>query len=73
MIKHFPLNNLYKIVLFIVALGIWFAAVYTSHHYVLDVMAGIICTITGLIIFKMVFLKAAWFKRFIDRFLLKIV
>ena len=66
-------NNLYKIVLFIVALGIWFAAVYTSHHYVLDVMAGIICTITGLIIFKMVFLKAAWFKRFIDRFLLKIV
>jgi len=61
-----------KIALSIVALGIWFAAVYTSHHYVLDVIAGIICTIIGLLIFKKVFLSAAWFQRFIERFLVKI-
>lgn len=30
--------------------GIWFAAVYTSHHYVLDVLAGISCAITGIIL-----------------------
>lgn len=30
--------------------GIWFAAIYTSHHYVLDVIAGICCAITGIII-----------------------
>jgi len=30
--------------------GIWFAAVYTSHHYVLDVLAGITCAIIGIII-----------------------
>jgi hypothetical protein len=29
-------------------LGIWFAAVYSSHHYVLDVLAGIACGLAGL-------------------------
>lgn len=32
--------------------GIWFAAVYTSHHYVLDVLAGIACAIAGIYIFQ---------------------
>lgn len=32
--------------------GIWFAAVYTSHHYVLDVLAGISCAIVGIIIVR---------------------
>jgi len=31
--------------------GIWFAAVYSGHHYVLDVMAGILCGITGISLF----------------------
>ncbi|RYD55424.1 MAG: inositol phosphorylceramide synthase [Sphingobacteriales bacterium] len=31
--------------------GIWFAAVYTSHHYVLDVLAGITCAISGIALF----------------------
>jgi membrane-associated phospholipid phosphatase len=66
-------STLFKIALSIVALGIWFAAVYTSHHYLLDVIAGIICTIIGIVIFKKVLLSAAWFQRFIDSFLLKIV
>ncbi len=34
--------------------GIWFAAVYTSHHYVLDVLAGIACAITGIIIVNLI-------------------
>ncbi len=33
--------------------GIWFAAVYTSHHYVLDVLAGISCAIVGIILVNM--------------------
>ena len=32
--------------------GIWFAAVYTSHHYLLDVLAGITCAVIGIIIFS---------------------
>jgi hypothetical protein len=32
--------------------GIWFSAVYTSHHYVLDVLAGVCCAATGIILFN---------------------
>ena len=35
-----------------IMLGVWFAAVYTSHHYVLDVLAGIACAATGILLFN---------------------
>jgi inositol phosphorylceramide synthase catalytic subunit len=31
-----------------IMVGIWFAAVYTGHHYILDVLAGITCAIAGI-------------------------
>lgn len=31
----------------VVVAGIWFAAVYSGHHYVLDVAAGILCSLLG--------------------------
>jgi inositol phosphorylceramide synthase catalytic subunit len=27
--------------------GIWFTAVYSGHHYILDIVAGILCALTG--------------------------
>jgi hypothetical protein len=33
-------------------LGIWFTAIYTSHHYVLDVLAGIGCACCGIYLFN---------------------
>ncbi len=30
------------------ALGIWFGAVYASHHYVLDITVGWLCCIIGI-------------------------
>lgn len=51
-----------------VVLGIWFAAVYSSHHYVLDVLAGIACAFTGFFIFQKILLKTRWFKRFLNAF-----
>jgi membrane-associated phospholipid phosphatase len=36
----------------IVVIGIWFAAVYTNHHYVLDVLAGIITAALGIVLFN---------------------
>lgn len=36
----------------IVVAGIWFGAVYTSHHYIIDVLAGILCTIVGISLFQ---------------------
>ncbi|WP_342645534.1 phosphatase PAP2 family protein [Mucilaginibacter sp. CSA2-8R] len=35
-----------------VSVGIWFSAVYTSHHYVLDVMAGIATAALGITLFN---------------------
>jgi len=42
------MNILFAVVMF----GIWFTAVYTSHHYVLDVLAGILCAATGITLFN---------------------
>lgn len=41
----------WNILFFLLCLGIWFSAVYNSHHYVLDLMAGVACGITGTILF----------------------
>ena len=65
-------SNVLKIAFAIVMLGIWFSAVYTSHHYVLDVIAGIICAIIGIIIFNRLLLSVTWFQRFLKGFFLKI-
>lgn len=47
-------NNLRfrNVFLAVVMLGIWFAAVYASHHYVLDVLAGILCAMIGMLWFS---------------------
>ena len=45
-----PVNLVFAVVM----LGIWFTAVYASHHYVLDVLAGIGCATMGIILFELV-------------------
>lgn len=42
-----------NIFFFTVMLGIWFSAVYTSHHYTLDVLAGLTCALLGIISFNL--------------------
>lgn len=61
-----------NIVFAIVMIGIWFAAVYTSHHYVIDVLAGIVCAIIGIIIFKKGLMQTTGFKKFLQFYLSKI-
>lgn len=39
--------------------GIWFAAVYSFHHYVLDVVAGLACAVTGILIFEYGLMKTS--------------
>jgi hypothetical protein len=46
--------------------GIWFAAVYSSHHYVLDVLAGIACGCCGIALFNFLFERVGWFRRFVE-------
>lgn len=51
-----------------VMVGIWFAAVYTSHHYVLDVLAGITCATIGIILFQRALLKNNAVKKLLDKY-----
>lgn len=52
----------------VVTLGIWFTAVYSSHHYIIDVLAGITCAFAGFIIFEYGLMKIPPFARFIDSY-----
>jgi hypothetical protein len=49
----------------IVMAGIWFTAVYASHHYILDVLAGIICAILGITLFNIALSSSTLLKKFL--------
>ena len=51
-----------------ICLGIWFTAVYTSHHYILDVLAGIGCTLAGYALFEYGLMKIPAFARFMSAY-----
>jgi inositol phosphorylceramide synthase catalytic subunit len=53
----------------LIMVGIWFAAVYASHHYVLDVLAGIGCGIAGIALFNYLFGNVGWFTRLVRRWI----
>jgi hypothetical protein len=61
-----------RIIFAVIMLGIWCSAVYTSHHYVLDVLAGICCAITGISLVEWGTSRPGWFARFVDSYLSKI-
>jgi hypothetical protein len=52
----------------IVMLGIWFTAVYASHHYVLDVLAGILCAGLGITLFNLLISRSKRMQGFINRY-----
>lgn len=55
-----------SIVFGIVMLGIWAAAIYTSHHYVSDVLAGIICAVGTIVLFNVVIVNKKWFNHYLN-------
>ncbi len=55
-----------------IMVGIWFAAVYSSHHYVLDVLAGITCGLTGIGLFNLLYVNVKAFRRFVSAYAKKI-
>ena len=73
-VLYYGLKNrlgLINIVFAIVMLGIWFTAVYTSHHYVLDVLAGILCAAAGITLFNWL-LRNTKLKLWVDQMCLRI-
>jgi len=46
------------IIIFVLFLaGIWFSAVYSGHHYTIDLLAGGLCTLLGYLLFYKILLK----------------
>lgn len=52
----------------IIMIGIWFSAIYTSHHYVLDVLAGIGCAIAGIGMFQWAIANSSRLKKGLQLF-----
>jgi len=52
----------------IVMLGIWFTAVYASHHYIVDVLAGIITAVVGITLFTLLINRVKPFRDFIGKY-----
>ncbi|NCD72050.1 phosphatase PAP2 family protein [Mucilaginibacter agri] len=70
-VLYYGLKNRLKfanIVFAIVMVGIWFTAVYASHHYVLDVLAGITTAICGISLFNVILNKSKGFQNFINNY-----
>ena len=60
--------GLFNIVLATVMAGIWFTAVYTSQHYICDVLAGITCATIGINLFNYILKHSGRFKRFVENY-----
>ena len=56
-----------NVVFGVIMVGIWFAAVYTSHHYVLDVLAGILCALIGIWLFNWSLRRNNFINRTVNR------
>ena len=57
-----------RVALAVITLGIWFTAVYTSHHYIIDVALGILCAITGYLLFEYLIMRIPAVARLLDRY-----
>ena len=70
-VLYYGLKNRYKVasIFFaIVMVGIWFTAVYASHHYVLDVLAGITTAIIGISLFNLLINRVKWLQVSINKY-----
>lgn len=56
------------IALGIITVGIWFTAVYTSHHYIIDVLLGITCALAGYLLFEYALMRIPAVKRFMAKY-----
>lgn len=61
-------SRTWKCILGFVTLGIWFTAVYTSHHYILDVCGGILCSFIAVALFECVLMRLQAFRRWLKRY-----
>lgn len=52
----------------VITVGIWLTAVYSCHHYVIDVLLGIATAFIGIAIFEKLLMRWKPFERFVNRY-----
>lgn len=57
-----------RIVFAIIMAGIWFTAVYSGHHYLIDVILGILCALLGIFLFEKGLMKIPAFQTFMKKY-----
>ena len=57
-----------RIIFTFIMTGIWFTAVYSGHHYIIDVTLGIVCALTGIVIFEYLLMRIPAFSGFIQKY-----
>ena len=60
--------NWLRFIFGVIMFGIWFTAIYSAHHYVIDAILGAGCAVLGIFLFEKVLLKWSPFNRFIKRY-----
>ncbi|MDE5842891.1 MAG: phosphatase PAP2 family protein [Muribaculaceae bacterium] len=58
----------WKIILGVVTAGIWTTAVYTSHHYLLDVLGGIGVSLLGYCLFEYLLMRLPGFRSWLNSY-----
>lgn len=61
-------DSWWSLVLGIFSIGIWWTAVYSAHHYVIDVLLGILVLILGLILFERMLMRWLWWQAWMRRY-----
>ncbi|MEM9921659.1 MAG: phosphatase PAP2 family protein [Bacteroidota bacterium] len=56
----------------IITVGIWFSAIYTNHHYIIDVLMGALCAFASIGLFELA-AKQKPIKNWIERYTARIV
>lgn len=52
----------------VITVGIWFTAVYTSHHYLIDVILGASVAALGIVVMEAGLMKIPAWRRFMERY-----
>lgn len=52
----------------IIMVGIWCTAIYSGHHYLIDVLLGIGCALLGILIFEKGLMRLGGFRNFISQY-----
>lgn len=56
------------IIFAVIMVGIWWTAVYSGHHYLIDVLCGIGCALIGILLFEKGLMRINWFRNFIRKY-----